>query len=385
MTDGASPIVGVSWQPFRVPFAAAAQTSRSTLAVREGFIITLETADGALGTGEASPLLDFEGGELAEVSAALGPMADRLIGATPEDSWRVPLDADSVAEPSQRVARAGLETALADLLSRRSGRPLWAWLAARAGISVDQPVEVPANALVDGGTAESVAVAVLQAVRSGYTTVKVKVGSNPTADVDRVGAARRASPEIELRVDANGAWNDGAAIEVLRAFEPYHVALCEQPLDPRRADILEATARLRTQVGVRIALDESCRTAEHVRHIVAANAADAIVIKPMFTGLKAAVEMIRIAREARLPTIVTTTFDTGIGTSMAAHVAALLPNPRPACGLATLSRLEQSLVLGNALVERAVMCPPPGPGLGVSLDSDARAHFASGPEHRVMA
>ena len=385
MTTAASPIVRVSWRPFRVPFAAAAQTSRAALGVREGFIITVETADGLVGVGESSPLPDFEGGVLGEVAAALDGLAHGLLGARPADLWGAQFAFDTVSEPSQRVTRAGIETALADLLSRRSGQPMWAWLAEQTGIAVHRPVEIPANALVDAETPDDMEAAVLAAARDGYRTIKLKVGRNLPDDIDRVRAARRGNSDVELRVDANGAWDEATALEALRRFEPFRVALCEQPLDPRRPDVFEATARLRSQVGVPIALDESCRTPENVRDAVASTASDAVVIKPMFTGLQAAIEMIHTSRAAGLRTIVTTTFDTGIGTAMAAHVAALLPNPRSACGLATLSRLEHSLVHGAALVERPVVCPPGGPGLGVALDREAISRYAGGAEHQVAA
>jgi o-succinylbenzoate synthase len=347
------------------------------MTVREGIIISLETDDGAIGIAEASPLADFEDGVLSEVAAALTQMAPRVLGRAPAEAWADRLTAD-VPEPSQRVARAGIETALADLLARQANVPLFRWLAGQSGTNIDEPVAIPANALVDGSTPSAVTASVRAAVERGYRTVKLKVGAESESDPQRVAAARDAGPNLELRLDANGAWDDATAIAVLNACQPFRVGLCEQPLDPRREDVFEATATLRSQVRIPIALDESCRTPESVRAAVAAGAADAIVVKPMFTGLKDAIEMLRIARDAGLQTVVTTTFDTGVAVAMATHVAALLPAPRPACGLATLSRLEHPLILGNEFVDGPAMHPPGAAGLGVDRDDAALKRYDAG-------
>lgn len=378
MSPGLAPIVRVSWRSFRVPFAAAAQTSRATLAAREGIIVTVETGDGRVGTGEASPLSDFEGGELGEVASAVEQMAAGILGRGATDCWDGPQLTATVSEASQRVARAGIETALADVLAQDQHLPMWKWLAQRSGLDLTEPVAIPANALIDGSSPEDVRASVRAAIQLGYRTVKLKVGVDSATDLHRVAAAREAGPDVELRLDANGAWDETTAIAVLNACAPHGISLCEQPLDPRRSDVIEATARLRKQATIPLALDESCRTLESLHHIIATRAAHAIVIKPMFTGLKDALEMARIARGAGLPAIVTTTFDTGIGTAMATHLAALLPSPRPACGLATLARLVHSLILSDESVDGPTMHPPAGAGLGVRLDDAALARYSGG-------
>ena len=89
--------------------------------------------------------------------------------------------------------------------------------------------------------------------------------------------------------------------------------------------------------------------------------------------------MIREAAARDVPCILTTTFDTGVGTALALHLAALLPEPRPRCGLATLPLLAGDIVLGCPAPEVGALPLPPGPGLGVVLDDDALDRFATGP------
>src|SRR5581483_5922371 len=56
-------------------------------------------------------------------------------------------------------------------------------------------------------------------VQNGITRVKMKVGSDPAADPTRVTRAREAiGPNIELFVDANGAYSPKQAIALAERF-----------------------------------------------------------------------------------------------------------------------------------------------------------------------
>ena len=125
----------------------------------------------------------------------------------------------------------------------------------------------------------------------------------------------------------------------------------------------------RATIGVPIAADESAGTLDQARRVVAARAADVLVVKPMLAGgPRAARAMIELALQAGLGAIVTTTLDRGVGVALALHLAACLPPPAPACGLTTSSLLAADLVKPPLRVERGQMRPPGGPGLGVILD-----------------
>lgn len=65
----------------------------------------------------------------------------------------------------------------------------------------------------------------------GIKSVKMKVGSNPAADPERVHAARRAiGPEVALFVDANGAYGTKQAIELAKRFAEHDVTWFEEPV-----------------------------------------------------------------------------------------------------------------------------------------------------------
>ena len=65
----------------------------------------------------------------------------------------------------------------------------------------------------------------------GIKSVKMKIGAQPDADLDRVCAARDAiGPDTELFVDANGAFNSRQAIWLAQGLADYDVVWFEEPV-----------------------------------------------------------------------------------------------------------------------------------------------------------
>lgn len=65
----------------------------------------------------------------------------------------------------------------------------------------------------------------------GLKMVKMKIGRDAKADVDRVRLAREAiGPDVALMVDANGAYAAKQAIQQAEAFVPYGVSWFEEPV-----------------------------------------------------------------------------------------------------------------------------------------------------------
>jgi len=63
-------------------------------------------------------------------------------------------------------------------------------------------------------------------VQRGWRAIKVKVGRDPRADVERLRAVREAiGPDVFLSVDANGGYSMDEAVWVASRFEKLEVAL----------------------------------------------------------------------------------------------------------------------------------------------------------------
>lgn len=374
----AGPIADVRWRPWRIPLRDPLATGAGPLAAREGLVVRIVTTDGAIGLGESAPL-PAEGLSVGALAARVAEVGQALVGRSPAEAW--PL------LPAARLAGAdvGVETALADLLAGSCGVPLANWLADQAGLAPPSPDPIPANVLLGADSPDAFAREATAALDCGFATVKVKVGRDVALDGERLRAVRAAlGPDAEMRIDANGAWNEEEAVEALAALSAHGVALCEQPVAPG-PDAVATLARVRAVSPVPVAADESCASLADLRALLDAGAVDAVVIKPLRAGLAEALAMIREATARDVPCILTTTFDTGIGTALATHLAALLPEPRPACGLATLPMLAGDIARGCPTPDRGALVLPRAPGLGVQLDEDALDRFATGSWEGVSA
>ena len=117
---------------------------------------------------------------------------------------------------------------------------------------------------------------------------------------------------------------------------------------------------------------------QQAAQVIAASAADVLVIKPMMAGgLRRARAIIVQAQLAGLQALVTTTIDAGVGVAAALHLAATLPTPL-ACGLATGRLLVGDLLVQPIIVRNGALNVPDQPGLGVCIDERQVALYASG-------
>jgi O-succinylbenzoate synthase len=207
-----------------------------------------------------------------------------------------------------------------------------------ATLGLPDPIRdrVPVNALIpDESPVEAAARAAL-AVADGFRTIKVKVGD--PEDLDRVAAIRDAvGPDVALRLDANGAWDLDTARSRLRALAAREPEFVEEPVVG-----LDEMARLRLDVTVPIAADESVRGIEDVRRLAATGAADVLILKVQACG--GAVRGLHWAEDARVPVVVTSMLETSVGLAAGVALAAALPELPYACGLGTGSLLAGDVV-----------------------------------------
>ncbi|HEX3908413.1 MAG TPA: o-succinylbenzoate synthase [Mycobacteriales bacterium] len=213
------------------------------------------------------------------------------------------------------------------------------WLAAaREAADVGWPEprrsEIPVNTTVPAVPAQQ---AHDMVAASGCRTAKVKVaepGQTLADDEARVEAVRDAlGPDGRLRIDANAAWTIDEAETALRTLDRYDLEYAEQPVLT-----LEEMAALRRRVDVRLAADESIRTAADPMRVVGLEAADIVVLKVQpLGGVRAC---LRLAERCGLPVVVSSAIETSIGIAAGVALAAALPALPYACGLGTVPLLD---------------------------------------------
>ena len=217
--------------------------------------------------------------------------------------------------------------------------------AAYAGWPAPVRAAVPVNATVPAVPAERV-VDVL-ARFDGCTTAKVKVaerGQTVDDDVDRVAAVRDAmGPAARIRVDANGGWDESAAVEALARLAAYDLEYAEQPCATveELAGLRKTLARKGVEVPV--AADESIRKAEDPVRVARLGAADLVVVKVApLGGVRAALEVVDACG---LPAVVSSALDTSIGIGAGVALAGALPALDHACGLGTVGLFERDVAV----------------------------------------
>ncbi len=374
-------ITKVGWKKYRVAFVKPFETAHGQLLFREGLLVKITAAD-LEGWGEIAPLPDFgEGGTVTDALVLLQKIAPALAGLEIEQLLAGALDT-LIEQASQELAatnpnlnitgqvestlRFGLELAAYDILARAHNLPLAQyWGATLAPLEVNATIGTPDIA----GTVE----ATNRLVAAGYRCIKLKVGmaSNEAAEIARVAAVRQVldsfSQPLRLRLDANEAWTVPQAIRLLKQMARYDLELVEQPVPG--ADIA-GLAAVRHATGLNIAADESVTSVRAAREIVAAHAAQVLVIKPSLVGgVQAACAIIKLAEAAGLRTLVTTALETGVGIAGAFHLAQTLRRPALACGLATAQLLKDTLVTNLPQIQNGLMLPSATPGLGIRVNT----------------
>jgi L-alanine-DL-glutamate epimerase-like enolase superfamily enzyme len=169
------------------------------------------------------------------------------------------------------MAIAAVDTALWDLKARLLDLPLVTLLgAARVGVPI-----------YGSGGFTSYSNKQLQQqfagwVESGIGMVKMKIGTHPEQDVERVRAAREAiGPATRLFVDANGAYSRKQALAQAAAFVQYDVSWFEEPVS---SDDLAGLHLMRDRgpAGMEIAAGEYGYDLGYFRRMLEAEAVDVL-------------------------------------------------------------------------------------------------------------
>ena len=110
----------------------------------------------------------------------------------------------------------------------------------------------------------------------GLRAVKMKIGTHPEKDLHRVKVARKAiGDDVELFVDANGAYNRKQALLKAQQFAEYDVTWFEEPVSSDDLDGLRLL-RDRAPAGMRIAAGEYGYDSRYFRRMVDAGAVDVL-------------------------------------------------------------------------------------------------------------
>jgi len=237
--------------------------------------------------------------------------------------------------------RYGVEMAALNLLADAAGTSLSALL------SPDYRQTVSLNGLLSG-TRKEIHTQLQSLLNEGYKAVKLKVGrQSPEEDIALVREVSKTLPSgVSLRLDANRAWSLETAITFGKAVADCAIEYIEEPLADN--SLLE---QFHTETTLPLALDETLAETEPDALRIP-NGVVAFVLKPaVLGGFEKTMQFARIAQKFNLKSVISSVFQSGLGLTADACLAACLNMQDVPAGLDTYRWLKEDLLVERFAVE----------------------------------
>jgi o-succinylbenzoate synthase len=300
----------------RVPLKKPFKTALRTVDAIDNVVVRIDTDTGHAGYGEAADTAVITGDTIGSIVWAVEEViAKTLIGMEIEDIEAVMerLDKCMVKNSS---AKAAVDIAICDLYGQLYQAPLYKlWGGYRDRLCTDITISVNDPEQMAGDSREAAGL--------GYKTLKIKLGKDPSLDLQRMKAVRAAvGADIKLRVDANQGWQPKEAVRILSRMEEEEIGLelVEQPV---AAHDLEGLKYVTDRVLTPVLADESVFSPWDALQILRMRAADIINIKLMKTGgIHNALKICAMAETCGVECMIGCMMETKISVSAAAHLAA---------------------------------------------------------------
>ena len=322
-------------------FKQPAGTSRGVYTTRKIWLVHLSEGD-KTGVGECAPLPDLSCDALPDETyeAKLHQFCQALCetGEMDDDALR--------PYPSMRF---GLETALLSLQSSLHS-PLSTHLLFDTPFSRGEE-GIPINGLVWMGRYDEMLQRMEEKLEKGFRCVKLKIGAidfEQELDLVKRIRDRFSFHEVELRLDANGAFKYEEALYKLELLSQYAIHSIEQPI---RQGQWAYMAELCRESPLPIALDEELigvNDPEMKSHMLNIIKPRYIILKPsLHGGMMGCREWIEIAKQQGIGSWITSALESNIGLNAIAQFASDVYGPH--------IRLPQGLGTGQLFTDNIPM------------------------------
>lgn len=350
--------------PLRVPFKTALRSVNSV----EDVVVEIHTDTGHVGYGEAPPTGVITGDTTGAIIGAIQDHIGKSILGRDVDDLEDVLKLVQSCIVHNTSAKAAVDMALWDLYGRLYNIPVYKLLGgARKTIVTDITISV--------NEPEEMARDALSAVARGYDCLKVKVGANPTLDVARLSAVRKAvGNDVCIRIDANQAWQPKEAVRILNQMQDQglQIEFVEQPVKARDFEGLKYVTE---RSYVPVLADESVFSPEDAMTIMQMGAADLINIKLMKCGgLYNALKIASAAEVYGVECMIGCMLEAKISVNAAVELA---------CAKKIITRIDldgpvlcsEDPVLGGAVFNEKEITVSDGAGMGIGGVEQGKLHY----------
>ena len=294
-------------------FKQPAGTSRGVYTTRKIWLVELSDGE-RQGVGECAPLPDLscDAMEDGRYEMLLEIFCQRLCE-TGEIDYEAMRDYPSML--------FGLETALRDVRGKKvDGKSILFDTAFSRG-----EVGIPINGLVWMGNYDEMLQRMEEKLEKGFRCVKLKIGAidfDKELDLIKRIRDRFSFHEVELRVDANGAFKYDEALYKLELLSQYNIHSIEQPIKQGQWAFM---AELCRESPLPIALDEELigvNDTEMKSHMLNIIKPRYIILKPsLHGGMMGCREWIDIAKEMGIGSWITSALESNVGLNAIAQFA----------------------------------------------------------------
>ncbi|MEL0456575.1 o-succinylbenzoate synthase [Flavobacteriaceae bacterium SZ-1-7] len=309
-------MIHATYQQYILNFKQASGTSRGILKTKETWFIILKT-ENKLGIGECGLFKGLSADDKPDYEQKLKWACEQM------DSGLDFLLGQLTEYPSIQF---GLEMAFKSLESKDS----FELYPSEFTKSEDS---IPINGLIWMGNEAFMKKQIQDKIEAGFSCIKMKIGAiDFQSEVNLIKSIRKdfSSKEIELRVDANGAFSPNEALEKLKILSDYDLHSIEQPIKQGQIDEMARLCRL---TPLPIALDEeligvfSLKNKKELLQIINPQY---IILKPSLVGgFKGTDEWIDTAEKQNIGWWITSALESNIGLSAIAQYTYLKHSSLP--------------------------------------------------------
>ena len=182
---------------------------------------------------------------------------------------------------------------------------------------------IPINGLIWMGSEPFMKEQIKEKIQAGFNCIKMKIGAlDFGTEIGLLKAIRKefSSKDIELRVDANGAFSYNEALEKLKILSDFDLHSIEQPIKQGQIDEM---ATLCSKTPLPIALDEELIGVFSVtkkKELLQTINPQYIILKPSLVGGFGGIdEWIELAKNQQIPWWITSALESNIGLSAIAQ------------------------------------------------------------------
>jgi len=284
-------------------------------------LVRVETDAGVDGVGEATVMERWSGETVWGTGALIdNVLAPKLIGADPHEIESIDRQMDQ-ASAFNWFAKSAIEMACWDIQGKAAQKPVYELLGGAV-----RPRKIQCRFSMGAYSPDRARRRAAELVEEGFTTIKVKVGTVPDEDIERVRIVREViGPDRELVIDANCGWDAPTAISAFERMREFRIALFEQPTT--NGDYAALAAVRQAIRPTRTMADDIVFDLTHARECIRNEACDVISVYPGKNGgIRKCCEIIALAAQHDVACSIGSNLEFDIATAAMCHVAVANPN-----------------------------------------------------------